>query len=281
MTIKATELEQLHSRFIWQGVSGIGKTHLVGYMHNRLKELGTRGIYYCDFEKGSNTLSTNKFDVDLDFYIDANPEKPKAFQAWMDKMNYLLDVDGCGYGGIAVGTLTSFQTAMTNYAVAANVMKGERKFFGRRLTNINDYGVISDMFVQLFPQLIELSQKFEFILEAHVQTIDVNGQKMWVPAMKGEKVWPVMGGWFNEVWNITTQGYGDGVVRMVQTGPSPFGDIIVCKTQIAGMPFQLRAEEAVDRALWATWKGAKEKLSPGPYATPANGQLPAPTWSPT
>lgn len=246
-----------HSRFFWQGLSGCGKTHLIGHLHNRLVEVGSRGVYMFDFEKGHGTLTTaareairlggypNLFNLEYDLYHDPDPKHPTGFKLFLEKITE-LENDDQGFGAIAIDSLTSFQRALMNYVLSINNVKGRR----HGMTVENDFGVLISFFEQLLPQFLNLNLKFEFVLTAHIKEHknENTGELWWRPAITGKALPQSIGGWFSEVWMLSADGYPPDIQRIAQTVS---GNRAQCKTQTAGMPAFTLVEDAVDRVLHA------------------------------
>ena len=243
--MKATDHKVLFARYLLLGTYGSGKTHAVGIMHEKLKKAGTKGIAMADFEQGFNTLKTHNFDVEVRSFLDVNKQVPTAFTSFVGWMTE-LEADHQGYGGLAIDSLTSLQAALMNYVISIN--PASRNEFG--MATINDYGVLVNVMSQILPQLVALSTKMNVILTSHIREREnpVTGAVEMLPAITGRALPTQIGGWFNEIWKINILGFGESAERMAQTA----GDAVInCKTQVKGMTFNEKVEDAIEKAFQA------------------------------
>lgn len=236
--MKATEISNAHFRILAFSDYGGGKTHLIGEMHEKLKLLGTRGIYMFDFDLGFNTLKSAGFDVELDLYAGED-----AFSRFIDRMTS-LEYDDEGFGGIAIDSLTLMQNRAMKRVFQIKP-DGSRQL-GGIVPNRNDQGLLVNIMSQIFPQLLAFGMSHDIIVTAHVREFqsELTGELKRLPAIVGASLPSQIGCYFNEVWRLVPELTSDNVViRRAQTASA---DRFACKTQVKGMPFLPLTSEALD-----------------------------------
>jgi hypothetical protein len=223
---------------------GVGKTYMIGYLDKRLKEITGRGIKLFDFDIGWQTLKTASFALDATSYLINLEKQGEAFEEFDEDFHKYLANPG-PYSGFAIDSLSSLQTAAMDYVFSIN--KINRRL---NLANENDYGVLVTTMQQILPQILQISRHSIFVMTAQTRekTNLTTGANETLPAITGRSLPSQIGAWFNEVWCLKAEGYRGDVQRMAQTAA---GGSVNCKTQIANMPFELPALEAIDRALEA------------------------------
>jgi hypothetical protein len=235
-------------RFLFMSPFGGGKTWLTGYVAKRLMELTGKGMKGFDFDLGWQTLKSAGIPVDLISYVLEPGSHGVAWDEFeVDFHNYLRDPGK--YGGFFIDSLTTLQGCAMDYVFREN--KISRRSVGKfQLTNENDFGALVTMLMQVLPQILKISSHSVFVMTAHTRFIEdkVQGGTKMRPAVSGQALPSQIGGWFNEVWYLKAEGYRDDVVRLAQTMSDSTVD---CKTQIAGMPFELSSIVAVEAALIA------------------------------
>jgi hypothetical protein len=240
----ATEEKIVFPRMFLMGDFGCGKTYFLGLLHKKLKAAGSKGLYLCDFDKGYPTLTTGGFDVAFDLYVDRNAKDPSAWERFVEKIGEFEEKGNMGYGGIAVDSLTSLHTALMNYAISINYIKGRRYTMGFGMSTQNDFGVLVNVMTQMFPQFITLSDLLIFIMTAHVKERQnpITQEVELMPAVAGRSLPSQIGDWFNEVWYMFNDGSLMSPDRVVQTAQ---GNKINCKTQCGLEPI-MKLDEALD-----------------------------------
>jgi len=241
-------------RILLMGPYGIGKTYLIGYFNKRLQELTGKGIKDFDFDLGWPTLKNAGFNVDGISYVIDPDNMGSAFDEFdIDFHQYLNDPHG--YGGFAIDSLTTLQACTMDYVFRENVRVGgesiNRRRVGRtQLATENDYGALVVIMGQLLPQILQISRHSIFIMTAHTRMMEdkASGEMKIMPAISGRSLPSQIGGWFNEVWYLRAEGYRGDVTRLAQTAS---GGQVDCKTQIAGMPYDLPVLTAAEKALVA------------------------------
>lgn len=239
--MKATEIMICFPRILLVGDYGTGKTYFLGKLHKRLCNLNSKGLYLLDHDLGYPTLRSAKFDVETELFYDKDPRYPNAWEQTIERITE-FEEDNRGYHFAAIDSLTSLHTAAMNYVISINEIKG--RYIGRiRMANLNDFGVLVNIFGQFFPQLLRISLKMGFILTAHIREREhpVTKEVELFPAIAGKSLPSQIGDWFNEVWHIFIDNKGE---RIIQTRS---GNRIDCKTQIAEMPEYLPVDEALNK----------------------------------
>lgn len=232
-------------RILLIGPFGVGKTYLVGYLSKRLQELTGKGIKLFDFDLGWQTLKSAGFSLDVTSYL-VNPErKGEAFEEFESDFHEYLANPG-NYSGFGIDNLTTFQGCGMDYVFSINQISRRLGI----LANENDYGVLVTTLTQVLPQILQISRHSVFIMTAHTRMMENKdtGEVKIMPAISGRSLPSQIGGWFNEVWFLKAEGYRGDVQRVAQTAS---GNQVDCKSQIAGMPYELPVLIAVEKALIA------------------------------
>lgn len=231
-------------RLLFMGPFGSGKTWAIGYLNKRIRELrGNKGIKLFDFDLGWQTLKSCKFDLDITSYVIERGHEGKAFEEFEeDFLNYLENP--AEYGGFGIDNLTTFQVCGMDYVFSINKIKRRLDI----LANENDYGVLVTTLTQVLPQILQISRHSVFVMTSHTRMKDDKdtGLQRIMPAITGRSLPSQLGGWFNEVWYFKVEGFRGDVKRLVQTSS---GDQVDCKSQIAGMPYDLPVDVAIEKAL--------------------------------
>ena len=170
ITIKNTQKDKQESfsRFLPYGDFGEGKTYAVGIIDKILKEQGTKGVYIFDFDHGIKTLETAGFSVDYNTYVDFDKKSPRAF-AEFNRDFREFEKDNQGYGAVCIDSLTTLQRTMMYEVFRINPTKRQVLTGGGSMASQNDYGVLIEFLMQLFPQLIQVSHHMHVILTAHLR----------------------------------------------------------------------------------------------------------------
>jgi hypothetical protein len=253
VTFSSQEAPIMPFRLMLQSDFGVGKTWLIGYIDNKLKELTGRGLLYFDFDLGWQTHRSAVgedrkplFNVSTISYLMEPGKLGVAFEEFDEdfhkytRLEYLKQ-----YSGFAIDSLTSLQACAMDYVFSENKIKRRMN-----MANENDYGVLVNVMTQLMPQILEIGRYAAFILATHTRerTNKDTGQTSILPAVTGKSLPSQIGGWFNEVWYLRPEGYGAQINNIAQTRA---GNSVSCKTQTADMPYELSATAAVDKIMEA------------------------------
>ncbi len=245
MEFNTTNAPIVPLRLLFIGPFGVGKTYAIGYLSKRLTELTGKGIKLFDFDLGWQTLKSAGFSLDTTSYL-VNPEKKgEAFEEFDHDFHEYLAEPG-KYGGFGIDNLTTFQSCGMDYVFSINKIQRRLGI----LANENDYGVLVTTLTQVLPQILQISRHSVFVMTAHTRMMESKdtGEVRILPAISGRSLPSQIGGWFNEVWFFKAEGYRGDVQRLVQTAS---GNQVDCKSQIAGMPFELPVLVAIEKALMA------------------------------
>jgi hypothetical protein len=246
LTFNTMETPSVPLRILLMSPYGGGKTHLIGYISKRLEELTGKTIKLFDFDIGWQTLKSQNFNLDVISYLVDPSNMGSAFEEFDDDFHQYLNDPG-KYGGFGVDSLTTLQACAMDYVLKENKVK--RRAAGKfQMTDKNDFGVLVTMLMQILPQILKISSHSIFVMTAHTRLMedDMTGEKKILPAISGKALPSQIGGWFNEVWFLHSEGYRGDVKRLAQTMS---GGQVDCKTQIANMPFELPVIVAVEKAL--------------------------------
>jgi hypothetical protein len=249
----ATEAPTMFPRIFILGDPGSGKTHLIGLIHEMTKKFGnTNGVFLGDFDKGYPTLTGQGFDVNVELYVDSDPNTPTAWKRFCDDTELIYkNGNKENYSFIAGDSFTTIQNAVFNDIIIQmgnRVIKNRVKYRNVNMTDRADYGAFERaMSNDFFIEYIKLCDKMGAILTVHTEYMPAeDGQPPKImPKVKGNAI----GGstimlYFNETILTKVVGTGSMAQRKIQTTKDAFVDL---KSQVPGMPSELSFEEYVLR----------------------------------
>jgi hypothetical protein len=240
------EAPSIPLRVLLMSPYGGGKTYLIGYLSSRLEQITGKGMRLFDFDLGWQTLKSNGFKLDATSYVVDPNDMGKTWDEFDEDFHVYLDDPG-KYSGFAIDSLSTLQGCAMDYVLKENKVK--RRTAGRfQMTDKNDFGVLVTMLMQVLPQILRISSHSVFLMTAHTRltTDEKSGLTKMLPAISGKALPSQIGGWFNEVYYLKTEGYRENVERLAQVMSDGQVD---CKTQMANMPFELPVMAAIEKIL--------------------------------
>jgi hypothetical protein len=249
---KATEMALVFPRIFILGDPGSGKTYLIGMIHEMTTKYGsTNGVFLGDFDSGYPTLKGAGFDVNVELYVDPDPNQPSAWKRFCDDTELIYKNDNKeNYSFIAGDSFTTIQNALFNDIIkqmTGKIVKNRIMYRNVGMTDKSDYGAF-DRAIQndFFPEYIKICDKMGAILTVHTELLAEEGQPTRIlPKVKGKAI----GGstimlYFNEAILCKVVGTGLQAQRRIQTAKDFQVDL---KTQTPGMPAEVSFEEYVLR----------------------------------
>lgn len=253
MPFLATEMKIVFPRIFILGDPGSGKTHLIGMLHEMTKQYaGTNGIFLGDFDSGYPTLKGQGFDVNVELYVDSDPNTPTAWKRFCDDTERIYaNGNKENYSFIAGDSFTTMQNAIFNdiiYAMGSRVIKNRIKYRNINMMDRPDYGAFSrTMQNDFFPEYIKICDKLGSILTVHTSLMEA--EEGHAPRIMPKVMGQAIGGstimlYFNEAIMCKVVGSGTSAQRRIQTMKDFQVDL---KTQTPGMPAEVSFEEYVLR----------------------------------
>jgi hypothetical protein len=196
-----------------------------------------------DFDDGSNTLRSAGFDVTVERFVDTRETKGEACARFLQRLEE-FESDNEGFGGIAIDSLTTLQYMVMKYVHHINPSKRPLGF----LSSQQDYGILVDIFNNIFPALMNISEHSMLIMTGHIRTRqdEITGAVTKTPMVYGSALPSSIGIFFNEVWRLHVTGTSANRKHVAQTYP----DITYpCKTQVTDMPQNVAVETAVENII--------------------------------